>query len=296
MRMSRRERYNLMIGLLFISPWIIGFLAFLVYPIVSSAYLSFTRFSGFGTATWIGWGNYTRMANDALFWKSLYNTAYYTLLAVPIGVIVAIVLAVAMNQKLREIPVYRAALYLPSVLPVYALSFIFIWLLNPRYGLINLVLSWFGVPPINWLGDPAWAKFSIVLLAQLGAGQYALIFLASIRGIPQTLYDSAEIDGATQWGRFRFITLPLITPVILYDVIVGLGLGLQVFAPAYITTGGGPVNSTLFYVYYLYNNAFRYSQIGYASALSWVLFALSIALAYGVFWSSRRWVNYEVGS
>jgi multiple sugar transport system permease protein len=294
--MSRRERYNLMIGLLFISPWVIGFLAFLVYPIISSAYLSFTRFSGFGAATWIGWGNYTRMAQDALFWKSLYNTAYYTLLAVPIGVVVAIVLAVAMNQRLREIPVYRAALYLPSVLPIYALSFIFIWLLNPRYGLINLVLHWFGVPPIDWLGNPDWAKFSIVLLAQLGAGQYALIFLASIRGIPQTLYDSAEIDGASQWHKFRFITLPLITPVILYDVIIGLGLGLQVFAPSYIITGGGPVNSTLFYVYYLYNNAFRYSQVGYASALSWVLFILSVVLAYGVFRWSRRWVNYEVGS
>ncbi|MBF6595541.1 MAG: sugar ABC transporter permease [Thermaceae bacterium] len=294
--MSRRERYNLMIGLLFISPWIIGFLAFLVYPIVSSAYLSFTRFSGFGVAQWIGWGNYTRMAQDALFWKSLYNTAYYTLLAVPIGVVVATVLAVAMNQRLREIPIYRAALYLPSVLPIYALSFIFIWLLNPRYGLLNLVLRWFGVPPIDWLGNPEWAKFSIVLLAQLGAGQYALIFLASIRGIPQTLYDSAEIDGATQWHKFRFITLPLITPVILYDVIIGLGLGLQVFAPSYIITSGGPVNSTLFYVYYLYNNAFRYSQVGYASALSWVLFILSVVLAYGIFRWSRRWVNYEVGS
>lgn len=294
--MSRRERYNLLMGLLFISPWIFGFLAFLVYPIVSSAYFSFTRFSGFGAAQWIGWDNYTRMANDALFWKSLYNTAYYTLLAVPIGVIVAIILAVAMNQRLREIPIYRAALYLPSVLPIYALSFIFIWLMNPRYGLVNLVLGWLGAPPIDWLGNPDWAKFSIVLLAQLGAGQYALIFLASIRGIPQTLYDSAEIDGASQWHKFRFITLPLITPVILYDVIIGLGLGLQVFAPSYIITSGGPVNSTLFYVYYLYNNAFRYSQVGYASALSWVLFILSVVLAYGVFRWSRRWVNYEVGS
>lgn len=294
--MSRRERYNLIMGLLFISPWIIGFLAFLVYPIVSSAYYSFTRYSGFGAAQWIGWDNYTRMANDALFWKSLYNTFYYTILAVPIGVVVAIVLAVAMNQRLREIPFYRAALYLPSVLPIYALSFIFIWLLNPRYGLLNLVLHWFGVPPIDWLGNPAWAKLSIVMLAQLGAGQYALIFLASIRGIPQTLYDSAEIDGASQWHKFLFITLPLITPVILYDVIIGLGLGLQVFAPSYIITSGGPVNSTLFYVHYLYNNAFRYSQLGYASALSWILFILSVVLAYAVFRWSQRWVNYEVGS
>lgn len=294
--MSKREWYNLLLGLLFVSPWIIGFLAFLVYPIASSFYLSLTEFSGFGTPQWVGFENYTRLTNDTTFWKALYNTAYYTLLAVPIGVIVATVLALAMNQNLPEIPIYRVALYLPSVLPVYALSFIFIWLLNPRYGLFNLLLGWLGLPPIDWLGDPAWAKLSIVLLAQLGAGQYALIFLAGIRAIPQTLYDAADIDGASHWHKFCHITLPLITPVILYDVIIGLGLGLQVFAPAYIMTAGGPADSTLFYVYYLYNNAFRYSQVGYASAMSWILFLISVVLAYLVFRWSRRWVHYEVST
>jgi multiple sugar transport system permease protein len=199
-----------------------------------------------------------------------------------------------MNQKLVEIPIYRAALYLPSVLPVYAVSFIFIWLLNPRYGLVNLAMSAVGLPSINWFGDPAWAKLAIVMLAQLGAGQYALIFLAGLRGIPQTLYDAAEIDGASSLRKFWHITLPLLTPVILYDVIVGLGLGLQVFEQAYITTNGGPVDSTLFYVFYLYNNAFRYGQMGYAAAMSWFLFVISLLLALLVFWSSKRWVNYEV--
>jgi multiple sugar transport system permease protein len=156
------------------------------------------------------------------------------------------------------------------------------------------VLGVFGVPAINWFGDPAFAKLAIVILAQLGAGQYALIFLAGMRGIPQTLYDAAEVDGASGWRKFRHITLPLLTPVILYDLVVGLGFGLQVFEQAYITTNGGPADSTLFYVFYLYNNAFRYSQMGYAAAQSWILFLISIALAGVLFWWSKRWVNYEV--
>jgi multiple sugar transport system permease protein len=292
--MTRKEWNNVFVGLLFISPWIFGFLVFLVYPILSSFYMSLTEFSGFGDMTFIGTNNFKQMFNDELFWTSLYNTLYYTILAVPVGAIIAIILALAMNQKLVEIPIYRAALYLPSVLPVYAVSFIFIWLLNPRYGLVNLAMSAVGLPSINWFGDPAWAKLAIVMLAQLGAGQYALIFLAGLRGIPQTLYDAAEIDGASSLRKFWHITLPLLTPVILYDVIVGLGLGLQVFEQAYITTNGGPVDSTLFYVFYLYNNAFRYGQMGYAAAMSWFLFVISLLLALLVFWSSKRWVNYEV--
>jgi multiple sugar transport system permease protein len=292
--MTKKEWNNVFLGLLFISPWIVGFLVFLVYPIVSSAYMSLTEFSGFGDMSFIGTNNYKQMFEDQLFWTSLYNTLYYTILAVPLGAIIAIILALAMNQKLVEIPIYRAALYLPSVLPVYAVSFIFIWMLNPRYGLVNLAMSAVGLPSINWFGDPAWAKLAIVMLAQLGAGQYALIFLAGLRGIPQTLYDAAEIDGASSLRKFWHITLPLLTPVILYDVIVGLGLGLQVFEQAYITTNGGPVDSTLFYVFYLYNNAFRYGQMGYAAAMSWFLFVISLLLALLVFWSSKRWVNYEV--
>ena len=292
--MTRKEWNNVFLGLLFISPWIFGFLVFLVYPILSSFYMSLTEFSGFGDMTFIGTNNFKQMFSDELFWTSLYNTLYYTILAVPVGAIIAIILALAMNQKLVEIPIYRAALYLPSVLPVYAVSFIFIWLLNPRYGLVNLAMSAVGLPSINWFGDPAWAKLAIVMLAQLGAGQYALIFLAGLRGIPQTLYDAAEIDGASSLRKFWHITLPLLTPVILYDVIVGLGLGLQVFEQAYITTNGGPVDSTLFYVFYLYNNAFRYGQMGYAAAMSWFLFVISLLLALLVFWTSKRWVNYEV--
>jgi multiple sugar transport system permease protein len=288
------ERRNLRLGLLFISPWIIGFLAFLVFPILSSLYYSFTDYSGFGEAEWVGLSNYSRMVGDDLFWKSLGNTFYYTLLAVPIGVVVATVLALAMNQPVREVALYRAALYLPSVLPIFALAFIFIWILNPRFGLVNHMLNILGFESIDWLGDPTWAKLSIVLLAQLGAGQYALVFLTTMRAIPQSLYDAAKIDGAGSWRQFRNITLPLITPIILYDIIIGISLGLQVFTPAYVMTAGGPNNATLFYVLYMYRNAFRYGDMGYASAMGWVLLLVSVVLALVVFRWSQRWVHYEM--
>src|SRR5918996_1015109 len=293
-KLGEIERRNLRLGLLFISPWIIGFLAFLVYPILSSLYYSFTDYSGFGEADWVGLSNFSRMMSDDLFWKSLGNTLYYTALAVPIGVVVAIILALAMNQPLREVAIYRAALYLPSVLPIFALAFIFIWILNPRFGLVNHVLNILGFESINWLGDPTWAKLSIVLLAQLGAGQYALVFLTSMRTIPTDLYDAAMIDGAGGWRRLRNITIPLITPIILYDIIVGISLGLQVFTPAYVMTAGGPDNATLFYVLYLYRQAFRYGDMGYAPAMGWVLLLISLVLALIVFRTSRRWVHYEM--
>lgn len=283
-----------MLGLLFISPWIFGFLAFMVYPIVFSLYLSFSQYSGFSSPVWIGLDNYTQLLGDDVFWKSLYNTVYYMVLAVPFGIVVSMVMAVAMNQKLREVAIYRAILYLPSVLPLFALSFIFIWLMNPRYGLFNLVLTNVGLPAINWLGDPAWAKFSIVILAQMGAGGTALIFLAGLRAIPQDLYDAARIDGAGPVRRFFSITLPLMTPVILYAVILGITLGLQVFIQSYIMTEGGPNQSTLFYVYYLYQNGFSYSQMGYASAMAWILFVVTLILSIAIFRSSRRWVHYEL--
>lgn len=292
--MTRSTRRELRLGLLFISPWIVGFLAFVVYPMVNAGYLSFTRFSGFGEARWVGLRNYIRLFQDDLFLTSLWNTAYYVALAVPIGLVVALLLAMAMNQKLKEIGFYRMAFYLPSLLPIFALSLIFVWLLNPRFGLFNHLLGFLGVPPINWLGDPRWSKIALVLVAQLGAGHAALIFLAGLRAVPQTLYDAAIIDGAGPWQKFWNITLPLLTPALLYNLISALGVNLQIFTQAYIMTNGGPVDSTLFYALYLYRNAFNYSEVGYASAMSWILFLVNLILAIWVFRQSRRWVHYEV--
>jgi multiple sugar transport system permease protein len=295
---TREERRNLRLGLLFISPWLFGFVTLLIYPIVYSFSLSFTRYSGFGEPQWIGIDNYTRMISDPLFWKSTFNTLYYTALAVPIGVVVAIVLALAMNTRVREVAIYRAALYLPSVLPVFALTFIFVVLLNPGFGLVNYLLRVVGLPSPDWIGDPAWTKLALVLLAQLGAGQVALIFLAGLRAIPRDLYESAEIDGAGAVSRFRHITLPMLTPLILYDLILGLSLGLQVFTQAFVMTGGGaraagPDNSLLFYVFHLYKNAFQFSQMGYAEAMAVVLFIVSLLIAFAVFRWARGWVYYE---
>lgn len=292
--LSRGERHKLAVGLAFISPWLIGFFAFLAYPIYYSFRLGFTKYTGFGEPVWIGLQNYRDMWHDSLFWTSLWNTLYYTGLSIPIGMVVAMLLALAMNRQVPEIPFYRAAFYLPSLLPLFALSFIFLALLDPQRGVLTAVLSWFGVKPINWFGDPTYAKLALVMLAQLGAGQTALIFLAGLKAIPLSLYDAAEIDGAGPWRKFWNVTIPLMTPVILYNLILGLSAGLQVFTQAYIITNGGPANATTFYVFYLYNNAFRYSRFGYASAMAWVLFIISFVLAAIVFRLASKRVHYEI--
>lgn len=303
-RLTVDERRSLRTALPFIAPWIVGFIAFTLYPIFYSLYLSFTRYSGFGDATPVGFENYAHMASDPLFWQALGNTFYYTALAVPVGVVVAIALAMMMNQNVREVALYRAAFYLPSILPLFALTFIFIVLLNPGFGLVDYVLELVGLPAVNWLGDAHWTKISIVLLAQLGAGGPALIFLASLRAVPSELYEAAKLEGAGPIRSFYKITLPLITPVILFDIIYGTILGIQIFTPAFVLTGGtsgggayttGPENSLLFYVFYLYKTAFQYSDMGFASAMAWVLFVISVVLAAGIMRWSKGWVHYESG-
>lgn len=292
---TKRERKQLLLALLFVGPWLIGLLAFTLYPIYYTIRLSFTRYDGFHDPKWIGLDNYRRFFNDARFPQSLGNTLFYTGLAVPIGVVVAMVLALAMNQDLPEIPLYRVILYLPSILPLFATSFIFWTLLDPNQGLINQVLRDFGFSPPNWFGDVRFAKIALVGMAQFGAGQIALVFLAGLKGIPQSLHEAAMIDGAGVLSRFRNITLPLMTPVILYDLILGISMGLQVFTQSYIITNGGPANSTNFLVFYLYNNAFKYNgNMGYASAIGVFLFVLTFIIAVGIFQTSHRWVNYDL--
>jgi ABC-type glycerol-3-phosphate transport system permease component len=225
------------------------------------------------------------------------NTLVYTFWAVPVGIVVAIILALAMNQKVREVAVYRAILYLPSILPAFALVFVWILFTNPQFGMFNLVLNKLGFPFIDWIGDARFTKPSLVILAQYGAGGPALIFLATLRSIPRELYESAEIDGAGVFRKFFSITLPMITPIILYQMIMGLSAGLNIFTQGYLLTGGarggtvGPSNSLLFYVLYIYKNAFMYSRMGYAASLSVVLFLISVvveALQYIPFFKFMR--------
>jgi multiple sugar transport system permease protein len=291
---SRQQRSQFLLAMVFISPWVIGLLAFTVYPIFYTVQLSFTRYGGFNKPIYIGLDNYTRMLDDPVFRKALWNTLYYTFMAVPIGVVVAMVLALAMNQPVREISVYRVILYLPSILPLFALSLIFWALLDPNQGIVNEILRSLGFDPPNWFGNVNTAKPAIVVMAQFGAGQVALVFLAGLKGIPSHLHEAAMIDGASAMSRFRNITIPLMTPVILYDLILGISLGLQVFTQSFIITQGGPANSTNFLVYYIYNNAFSFGgNLGYASAIGVFLFVLTFVLAFIVFRTSSRWVHYD---
>ncbi len=289
-------RKNTTKGLLFALPWIIGFLAFTAYPIGASLYYSFTEYVGIGTPKWIGSENYNALFNDELFWTSLYNTLYYTCLAVPIGFIIALGLALLLNLDLKEIGFYRTLIYIPYVLPAVAVSFIWLWMLNPYFGLVNLLLDRaFGIQGPGWFSDPKWSKFSFVMLAQWGAGGSAIIFLSALKDIPRELIESAEIDGAGWWAKFRNITLPMISPVILYHLITALFGAFQIFTTAYIATNGGPANSTLFYVLYLYRNAFQYGKMGYASAMAWILFIIVLIATVIIFKTSARWVFYRGG-
>lgn len=280
--------------LLFLSPWIIGFCAFIAYPIIYSGAISLFSYSGLNEAKFIGVENYTRAFTDPLVKVSAGNTAFYAMLAVPASLVIAVLVALAMNQRVREVKLYRTALYLPSLIPVFALSFIFIVFVNPQFGLINRALSVFGLGDTNFLGDPTSAKLVLVGMAQLAAGNAALIFLAGLNAIPTSLYEAAEVDGAGPIRRFFTITLPLLTPSILFNLITGISTSIQVFTEAFIMTNGGPNNGTLFYMFYLYNNAFRYAQLGYASALAILLFVVGMIMALLVFWLSRRFVTYEV--
>jgi multiple sugar transport system permease protein len=297
--LARLDKRNLRNALLFISPWITGFLVLQIYPIGYSFYLSATEYSGFGKPLFTGLNNLKELLNDPLLSTTVYNTLFYTLMSVPIGIVVAIVLALAMNQKVAEVPVYRAIYYLPSILPAFALVFVWILFTNPQYGLLNRIFVTLGLPFIDWIGDPRFTKPSLVILAQYGAGGPALIFLASLRAIPKDLYESADIDGAGVFRKFFSITLPMLTPIILYQIIMGLSGGLQVFTQAYIISGGarggtvGSQNSLFFYVLYIYQNAFKYSKMGYAACLSVLFFAVSVVIAMAVFRWGRSWVSYD---
>lgn len=282
------------LGYLLLAPWLVGLCALIIYPLIYNVYLGFTEYNGFGVPEWIGFENYTRLFfQDGVFWTSAWNTAYYTFFGILIAVPFTILMAVAMNVEIRETAIIRAILVIPSILPIFALSLVFVWLLNPRFGLVNYLLSFLGVPPIDWLGDVSWAKFSLVVLAQLGAGQVALIYLAAMQGISADLYEAAKLDGANSWQRFWTITLPLISPIIQYQVLIGIGVGLSVFTQAYVMTGGGPQDATLFYALYVYQQVFSYADFGYGAAAATVLFMVSLILAVLVFRLSANRVHYE---
>ncbi len=291
--MSRREALHCY---LFISPWLIGFLVFTAGPILASLYLSFTDYAIVGAPVWKGLANYRKaFANDPLFWKSLGNTAYYVGLGVPLRIVFAFLLAALLNTDIKGRLFYRVTYYMPSIIPGVAASVLWLVLLNPRLGLINLLLNLIGLPSINWLGNPLYSKPALILMSLWGVGGSMVIYLAGFQSIPDVLYEAAQIDGAGAWAKFWHVTIPLMTPTLLFNLIMQIINSFQVFASAFIMTGGGPLNSTLFYMLHLYNNAFSFFKMGYASALAWVLFVIILLLTLLTLKWSEAWVFYAGG-
>lgn len=293
---SRLRRGETIAGLLFASPWFIGFLVFTLFPIVASIYFSFTEYDILSDPYWIGFDNYIEMFQwDPSFWKSLWNTFYYVLFSVPLQIIIGLSIALILNADIKGIAAYRTMYYMPSIVPLVASSILWSWMFNPNFGLLTIAVESLGIEAPSWLGDPKWAKPSLILMSLWGAGGGMIIYLAGLKNIPNTYYEAAEIDGAGVWQRFWKITLPLLTPTLFFQLVMGIIGSFQVFTQAFMMTGGGPNDATLFYVLHLYRNAFQFWRMGYASAMAWVLFAIIMIFTIINWIGSRYWVNYDIG-
>lgn len=291
--MSAAQRRDLRDGLLFTSPFILGVLALWVGPMLYSLYLILHKWNMLKAPQFIGLGNFERMLNDPLVGKSLVNTAYYTFLGVPLQLLVAFSLAVMLNQQIRGLGIYRTVYYLPSITPAVAFAVVWLQILNPEFGVLNQVLSWFGLGPVNWLFNPAWSKPALIIMSLWLTGFQMIIFLAGLQSVPKELQEAAEIDGANTWRRFVTVTIPIISPIILFNMIIGIIGSFQVFTAVFIMTEGGPQDSTLFMVLYLYQNAFEHFRMGYAASLAWVLFLIILIFTAIQFFFANRWVYYE---
>jgi multiple sugar transport system permease protein len=289
--LARREALTFY---LLISPWLAGFLLFVLGPMVASLFISFTKWDLLSPLKFVGLQNYEKMfTRDPLFWQSLKVTAIYTCVYVPMELAGGLVLALLMNQKLRFVGVFRTIYYLPSVLPGVAFVVLWMWILHPDVGLINTLLSYIGIEGPRWLADPNWALPALLMMSLWGLGRSMVIYLASLQGIPQHLYEAVAIDGANAWHSFWKITLPMLTPTIFFNLVLSVISTFQTFTSAFVATDGGPLDSTLFYVLYLFRQAFQYFNMGYASALAWILFVVILVLTLLIVRSSGRWVYYE---
>jgi multiple sugar transport system permease protein len=292
---SVESRRNLRNGLLFASPWLVNLVVFIAYPIAASLYYSLCNYDTLRPPRWVGLENYRILfTEDPLFWTSLWNTLYMVALGLPIGMIISLSIALLMNQKLKGMAFYRTVFYLPSITPVVATSILWMWLLNPEMGLVNDLLARVGIQGPGWLTAPEWAKPALILMGLWGAGGSMVIYLAGLQDVPQQLYEAASLDGAGKLAQLRHVTLPMLSPVILFNLIMGLIGGFQYFTQAYIISkgSGGPQDSTLFFALQLFNAAFLDFRMGYSCAMAWVLFLLTLVCAFAVFRSSARWVYY----
>jgi multiple sugar transport system permease protein len=304
--MKRRELRALGLGLMFTSPWIVGFSIFTLYPVLASLFYSFCDYSILQRPVFIGLENYAKLVKDDVFWLSLSNTLFYALLTVPLGAVTALSLALLLDQPVRGRAFFRTIFFLPSVVPLVASSMLWLWIFNGQYGLLNWILrpivEWFGASPPAWLADPSWSKPALVLMSLWGTGNSMVIYLAGLQDVPRDLYDAAAIDGAGAWRRFWHVTLPSISPVIYFNLVMA-GIGaLQVFTQVFVIAAstaqspyeGSPARSLLFYSIYLFSTAFSDLRMGYASALAWVLFVIVALLTWlGTKLGARR-VHYSV--
>jgi multiple sugar transport system permease protein len=299
--LNKKNLANYRNGILFSSPWIIGFLLFIFFPIVQSFYYSFTDFNLFQTPEFIGVENYQTLFTEDLFYKSLGNTLFMTLIGSPIYMFIGLTTAVLLNNKIKGLAFFRTVFYIPYILPIVATALLWIWVLNPVSGILNTFLRSIHLPTPNWLSDPSYTKISLIFIGAWRTGPIMILFLATLQDIPSTLYEAADIDGAGVFLKFFRITFPMLTPAILFQVIMQVIVNLQYFTEAYIISGsmdplnnsvGGPLNSLLFYATYLFQNAFIYLKMGRASAMAWILFLVAGTMTFIIFKSSKRWVFY----
>ncbi|RJP72825.1 MAG: sugar ABC transporter permease [Ignavibacteriales bacterium] len=297
-KINKFNRQQVIFGILFMMPWFVGFIIFGLYPMVMSIYYSLCRYDVLRIPQFIGLGNYEKLIfEDPYFWTSISNTLIYTVLRVPLCIIGSLMLAVLVNNAVRGVKFFRTIYFIPSIVTGVVLSVVWLWMFNPQFGLINSFLAYLGIPGPLWLLDPNWSKPSMVLMSiwSIGGGRM-LVFLAALQGIPKHLYEAAEIDGGGWWAKFKNVTVPMLSPVIFLWSVLEIIFSLQVFVEAYIMTQGGPLNSTMFYNLYLYNKAFNDFEMGYASALAWLLLVISLIITLIQFRLSKKWVHYAEGT
>ncbi|MXY94435.1 MAG: sugar ABC transporter permease [Caldilineaceae bacterium SB0664_bin_27] len=278
--------------LAFISPWIIGFLAFFVYPLLLSLYYSFTEYNLLQPSKWVGLQNYSNLTEDSHYLNAVGNTVYFVAFSVPLGVLTAFIIAFLLNQQLRLRVLLRMIFYIPIVVPISATAILWMWIFNSNWGLLNNLLALIGIQGPSWLGSPSWSKPSLIIMQLWLVGGSVLIFLAALQDVPRALYDAAMVDGANAIRRVWHVTIPMVTPAILFSLLTGMIAAFQTFANAWIMTDGGPIRSTEFYVLYLYDNGFRFFRMGYASAMAWILFGVVVVVTVILFRTSAGWVYY----
>ena len=281
-------------GYLLMLPWLVGFIALTAGPMLASLYLAVTSWDLLTPPSFAGWANFERLWGDELFWNALYNTAYYTCLGVPLHLAAALLIAMLLNRNVVGMSFFRTCYYIPTVTPAVASALLWAYVLNSDFGVLNLLLRYIGLPGVKWLADPEMAKPAFILMGFWSLGGPMLVFLAGLQGVPQSLYEAASIDGAGSMRRFLNITLPMMSPVIFFNLVLGIIGSFQVFTAAYIMTDGGPRNATLFLVLMIYRHAFKNFRMGYASALAWMLFLIVLVFTVIQFRLGNRWVYYEV--